>query len=381
MKRMSRLFIAGLAAAVLAGCGSSSKTELPPAELEKFEAEVELDRVWKRNIGVGQGKLYNTLVPALDGLRLYAADARGRVVAMDREDGSVAWQVKLKEPLSGAVGTGGGRVLVGTLDGKVIALDETDGSEVWRATVSSEVLAPPQSNGDVVVVQTQDDKLFALDISSGARRWLYESTQPVLTVRGHSTPVVSLRQVFAGLSSGRVVSVAADNGIPIWEQRIAQPKGRSELERMVDIDGKLVLDDRTLYAASFQGNLAALDAESGTQRWQHNASSHGGPAIGFGSVYLSHADGVVEAVDQNRGSTLWRNEDLQRRRLTAPVTFSSYVAVADFEGYVHLLAQTDGRMVGRIRVDRKGVRVAPIVVGDALFVFGNSGDLVALKLD
>ncbi len=381
MKRMSRLFIAGLAAAVLAGCGSSSKTELPPAELEKFEAEVELDRVWKRNIGVGQGKLYNTLVPALDGLRLYAADARGRVVAMDREDGSVAWQVKLKEPLAGAVGTGGGRVLVGTLDGKVIALDETDGSEVWRATVSSEVLAPPQSNGDVVVVQTQDDKLFALDISSGERRWLYESTQPVLTVRGHSTPVVSLRQVFAGLSSGRVVSVAAENGIPIWEQQIAQPKGRSELERMVDIDGELLLDDRTLYAASFQGNLAALDAESGTQRWQHRASSHAGPAVGFGSVYLSHADGVVEAVDQNRGSTLWRNEDLQRRRLTGPVAFSSYVAVADFEGYVHLLAQTDGRLVGRIRVDRKGVRVAPIVVGDTLFVFGNSGDLVALKLD
>lgn len=153
MKRMSRLLIAGFAAAVLAGCGSSSKNELPPAELEKFEAEVELDRVWKRNIGVGQGKLYNTLVPALDGLRLYAADARGRVVAMDRDDGSVAWQVKLKEPLSGAVGTGGGRVLVGTLDGKVIALDETDGSEVWRASVSSEVLAPPQSNGDVVVVR------------------------------------------------------------------------------------------------------------------------------------------------------------------------------------------------------------------------------------
>lgn len=381
MNRMSRLFVAGVAAAMLVGCGSSSKKELPPAELEKFEAEVELDRAWDRNIGVGQGKLYNTLVPALDGLTLYAADARGRIVAMDRDDGSVLWKVKLKEPVSGAVGTGGGRVLVGTLDGKVIALDETDGSEVWRATVSSEVLAPPQSNGDVVVVQTQDDKLFALDISSGERRWLYESTQPVLTVRGHSTPVVDLRQVYAGLSSGRLVSIAAENGIPIWEQRIAQPKGRSELERMVDIDGDLVVSDGALYAASFQGNLAALDAESGAVRWQHPASSHGGPAVGFGSVYVSHADGVVEAIDQSRGTSLWRNDDLQRRSLTAPVAFSSYVAVADYEGYVHLLAQTDGRLVGRIRVDRKGVRVAPIVVGDTLYVFGNSGDLVALKLD
>ena len=380
MKLMSRYLAVGLSALVLAGCGSSSKKELPPAPLEKFTAEVSLERSWKRNIGVGQGKLYNTLTPALDGLALYAADARGRVVAMDRDTGSVSWQVRLKEPLSGAVGAGGGRVMVGTLDGQVITLDENDGSELWRAQVSSEVLAPPQTNGDVVVVQTQDDKLVALDISSGDQRWIYEASLPVLTVRGTSTPVVSLRQVYAGLASGRVVSLAADSGIPLWEERIAQPQGRSELERMVDIDGDLLLSGQSLYVASFQGNLAALDAESGNMRWQRPVSSYVGPAAGFGSVYVSHANGVVEAVDQNRGNSLWRNESLMRRQLTAPVAFSSYVAVADFEGYVHLLAQTDGRLVGRIRVDRKGVRVAPIALGDTLYVFGNSGDLAALKL-
>lgn len=380
MKLISRYLAVGLSALVLAGCGSSSKKELPPAPLEKFTAEVSLERSWKRNIGVGQGKLYNTLTPALDGLALYAADARGRVVAMDRDTGSVSWQVRLKEPLSGAVGAGGGRVMVGTLDGQVITLDENDGSELWRAQVSSEVLAPPQTNGDVVVVQTQDDKLVALDISSGDQRWIYEASLPVLTVRGTSTPVVSLRQVYAGLASGRVVSLAADSGIPLWEERIAQPQGRSELERMVDIDGDLLLSGQNLYVASFQGNLAALDAESGNMRWQRPVSSYVGPAAGFGSVYVSHANGVVEAVDQNRGNSLWRNESLMRRQLTAPVAFSSYVAVADFEGYVHLLAQTDGRLVGRIRVDRKGVRVAPIALGDTLYVFGNSGDLAALKL-
>ncbi len=380
MKLMSRYLAVGLSALVLAGCGSSSKKELPPAPLEKFTAEVSLERSWKRNIGVGQGKLYNTLTPALDGLALYAADARGRVVAMDRDTGSVSWQVRLKEPLSGAVGAGGGRVMVGTLDGQVITLDENDGSELWRAQVSSEVLAPPQTNGDVVVVQTQDDKLVALDISSGDQRWIYEASLPVLTVRGTSTPVVSLRQVYAGLASGRVVSLAADSGIPLWEERIAQPQGRSELERMVDIDGDLLLSGQSLYVASFQGNLAALDAESGNMRWQRPVSSYVGPAAGFGSVYVSHANGVVEAVDQSRGNSLWRNESLMRRQLTAPVAFSSYVAVADFEGYVHLLAQTDGRLVGRIRVDRKGVRVAPIALGDTLYVFGNSGDLAALKL-
>lgn len=380
MKLMSRYLAVGAAALLLAACGSSSKKELPPAELEKFTAEVELERSWKRNIGSGQGKLYNTLTPALDGLSLYAADARGRVIAMDRDDGSVIWRKRLKERTSGAVGAGGGRVMIGTLDGEVIVLDDTNGEELWRASVSSEVLAPPQTNGDVVVVQTQDDNLVGLDISNGEQRWIYEASLPVLTVRGHSTPVVNIRQVFAGLASGRVVSLAADSGTVIWEERIAQPQGRSELERMVDIDGQLLLTDNALYVAAFQGNLAALEPESGTLRWQHPASSHGGPGAGFGSVYISHANGAVEAFDQARPRSLWRNESLLRRKLTAPVAFSSYVAVADFEGYVHLLAQTDGRLVGRVRVDRKGVRVPPIVLGDTLYVYGNSGNLVALKL-
>lgn len=380
MKLMTRTLAAGLAALLLAGCGSSSKKELPPAELEKFTAEVQLERNWKRNIGVGQGDLFNNLQPALDGLTLYAADAKGRVVAMDRDTGKTNWQVKLKEPLSGAVGVGGGRVMLGTLNGRVITLDENDGSELWRAQVSSEVLAPPQTNGDIVVVQSQDDKLVALDIGTGEQRWIYESSLPVLTVRGHSTPVVSLHRVYAGLASGRVVALDAENGIPLWEQRVAQPQGRSELERMVDIDGRLLLDDQTLYAATYQGNLVAIDAESGNIRWQRPTSSHAGPGAGFGSVYLSKADGSVEAYDQNRATPLWTNDSLLRRQLTGPVAFSSYVAVADFEGYLHLLAQTDGRLVGRVRVDRKGVRVAPIVQSGVLYVYGNSGDLAAYQL-
>ena len=369
-----------LAGLLIAGCSGSGKKELAPAELQDFTAEVELERTWKRNIGAGQGKLYNQLMPSLDGLTLYAADARGRVVAMERDTGEVKWQVKLKEDVSGAVGTGGGRVMVGTLDGQVIVLDEADGSEMWRAQVSSEVLAPPQTNGDVVVVQTLDDKITALDISDGSQRWIYESSVPVLTVRGHSSPLISRGRVFAGLSSGQVVGLAADSGLPIMETRVAQPQGRTELERMVDIDGELLLVDETLYVTSYQGALAAVDVNTGSVRWQKQASSLVGPGEGFGSVYVSHADGRVEALDRTRGESLWVNDSLMRRNLNAPVAYSSYIAVADFDGYVHLLAQTDGRLVGRVRVDGDGVRAPAIVLGDTLYVYGNSGDLVALKL-
>ncbi len=380
MKLISRYIVAGLAALLLVGCGSSGKKELPPQKLEKFETEVTLKRIWKRNIGVGQGKLFSNLQPDLDGLTLYAADVKGRVLALDRDTGAVNWQIKLKEPLSGAVGVGGGRVMLGTLDGQVITLSEEDGSELWRAQVSSEVLAPPQTNGDVVVVQSQDDKLLALDISTGEQRWIYESSLPVLTLRGHSAPVVSLHRVYAGLASGRVVALDAANGIPLWEQRVAQPKGRSELERMVDIDGRLLLDGQMLYAATYQGNVVALDSDSGDIRWQRPVSTYAGPALSYDGVYVSQANGAVEAFDKNRARPLWTNESLLRRKLSGPVAFSSYVAVADFEGYLHLLAQTDGRLAGRIRTDSKGVRVPPIVQGDTLYIYGNSGDLAAYQL-
>ncbi|WP_092389839.1 outer membrane protein assembly factor BamB [Halopseudomonas salegens] len=370
----------GLSTLVLAGCGSSGNT-LPPAELEDFTAEVELERDWRRNVGSGQGRGFNRLQPSLDGITLYAADASGRVVAVDRDDGSVQWQARVDEPLTGAVGSGSGVVMLGTREGEVIVLDSNDGSEAWRAQMTSEVLAPPQTNGDVVVVQTQDDKVTALDITTGEQRWIYEASQSVLSVRGHAAPVATLRQVFAGMSGGRVVALEASSGLLQWDQRIAQPQGRSELERMVDIDGDLLLSGQNVYAASFQGNLAAIDGNSGELRWQRSASSHNGPAAGFGQVYLSRADGTVEAFDQNSGASAWSNDSLARRQLTAPTTFSSYVAVADFEGYVHLLAQTDGRLVARTRVDRKGVRAAPIAVGDRLFVYGNSGNLVALRIE
>lgn len=371
--------VMGLAALALVGCGSSGNT-LPPAELERFDAEVELERDWRRNVGTGQGRQFNRLQPSLDGVTLYVADANGRVLAVDRDDGSVQWQTRLREPLTGAVGSGAGVVMVGTRDGEIIVLDSDDGSELWRAQMTSEVLAPPQTNGDVVVVQTQDDKVTALDISSGEQRWIFEASQAVLSVRGHAAPVATLRQVFAGMGNGRVVALDARSGLPQWDQRIAQPQGRSELERMVDIDGRLLLSGQNVYAASFQGNLAAIDSESGQLRWQRPGSSHTGPAAGFGQIYLSHANGTVEAFDQDRGTSAWTNDSLARRQLTAPVAFSSYVAVADFEGYVHLLAQTDGRLVARTRVDRKGVRAAPIAVGDRLFVYGNSGNLVALQI-
>lgn len=370
-----------LALATLAvGCSSNSTKELPPAELPDIQEEVRLDVQWSRSIGNGQGELYNQLTPAADGDRLYAAAANGDVLALDRLSGAKLWETELDLPVSGGVGAGYGLVLVGTLKGEVVALEASSGEERWRARVSSEVLSAPATNGDVVVVQTQDDRLIAFDAGSGAQRWIYENSPAVLTLRGTSSPVMTNRLVMAGLSSGKVLALDASRGIPLWEQRVALPQGRSELERVVDIDGNLLLSGGTLYVVTYQGKVAAIDADSGRPLWNREASSYAGLAQGFGSVYVSLANGAVEGIDERATSALWSNDALLRRQLSSPEVFSSYVAVGDLEGYLHLLSQVDGHFVGRKKIDGSGLRVRPLVIGEWIYVYGNSGKLVALTL-
>nr|WP_276583823.1 outer membrane protein assembly factor BamB [Pseudomonas sp. RIT-PI-AD] len=374
-------YAAVLALAVaIAGCSSNSKKELPPAELTNFTEEVKLETEWSQSVGDGQGEAYNLLVPAVDGERIFAADVEGVVMAMDRLTGKVIWKDDLDLPVSGAVGAGYGLVLLGTLKGEVVALDADSGEEKWRARVTSEVLAPPATNGDVVVVQTQDDRLIALDAATGSQRWIYENTPAVLTLRGTGAPIVTNNLAVAGLSTGKVIALDVQRGLPVWEQRVAVPQGRSELDRVVDIDGGLLLSGSTLYVATYQGRVAGLDLESGRILWQREASSYVGVAQGFGNVYVSLASGTVEGVDERSSSALWSNDALARRQLSAPEVFSSYVAFGDFEGYLHLVSQVDGRFVGRERIDSDGLRARPLAVGDMLYVFGNSGKLVALKI-
>jgi outer membrane protein assembly factor BamB len=367
-------------AVLAAGCSSNSQKELPPAELTSFKEEVVLHKEWSRSIGDGQGKTYNMLVPAVEGEHIYAADVTGEVYSLDRMTGDVIWKKDLDQPVSGAVGVGSGLVLLGTLRGEVVALDSTTGEEKWRSRVNSEVLAPPATDGDVVVIQTQDDRVLGLEASTGSQRWAYDSTPAVLTLRGTGAPIINNHVAMAGLSTGKVVALDTGNGVPVWESRVAVPTGRSELERVVDIDGGLLLADNTLYVASYQGRMAGLDLTSGRVNWQRDASSYAGVAQGFGSVYVALANGTVESIDERSTSALWTNDSMARRQLSAPEVFSSYVAVGDFEGYLHLLSQVDGRFVGREKIDGDGIRARPLVVGSMIYVYGNSGKLEALTI-
>ncbi len=355
----------------------------PPKELLEITSEVELDRLWSVNVGNGQGDNYTKLTPAIDNNVIYAASENGTVVAVAMSSGDVLWRNRLDDVvITGGVGAGGGLVVFGTRDAEVVALSQQDGEVVWISQVTSEVVAPPVSNSDIVVVQTVDDKVAALEVSDGARRWIYESTQPALTLRGTSRPVITpLDTVVAGFSNGTLVSVSVDDGVFRWEERVAVPDGRYDIDRVIDVDGDLLLDGNRVIASSYQGNLIALDIVNGRIVWGlQDASSYHGLARGFGNLYYCNDESLVIAVRDNSEDVAWENEDLQYRAITAPTTVGNYVAVADFEGYLHLISQIDGRIVGRTRVDDDGVRANLLASNGRLYAFGNGGTLMALEL-
>ena len=365
----------------LSGCAIFDDDDVDqPAELVDFEQELSLERRWSVNVGDGQGEYYNQLTPAVDREFIFAASADGVVMAINRDSGDVEWRDRTDDMISGAVGAGYGMVLYGTREAEVVALEQISGRELWRSTVSSEVVSAPQSNGRIVALQTVDGKLVALDASTGEQRWIYETTIPALTLRGSSKPVFAGNTVLAGFANGMVAAINANNGFLLWEERVAVPQGRYDIERVIDVDGDLLLAGNTLLASSYQGNLMGFDVQSGRITWGLEASSYHGLAQGFGNIYYVNDQSQVIALRSNTDQVVWENDDLHLRRLTAPRTLGNYVAVGDFEGYLHLMSQIDGHFVSRVRVDRKGIRGNIVADSNTFYVFGNSGNLSAYSI-
>ena len=372
--------------ALLAGCGvlgsifGAEETE-QPAELVDFDPEVNFERLWRVNVGNGQGEQYNRLTPAIEGDTIYVAANNGRVMAIERDSGNRLWRVDLDYEISGGVGLGSDLLFLGTTDATLLALDKTDGELVWMTETSSEVLSVPVSSGDIVVVQSIDSRLAGYDVSNGEQIWIYENTMPALTIRGTSSPIIAGDFVLAGFDNGLVVSVALDNGTLNWDSRIAIPTGRSEMQRLIDVDAELVINNGALLVPTYQGFLTVLDITSGQILWGVEESSLVGVGTGFGNIYISDDRGHVKAYRRGaQDPEIWVNDQLDLRQVSSPVGFNNYIAVGDFEGYLHLLAQVDGRFVGRYRVGREGLRIIQFRNG-ILYAYGNNGDLVALRVE
>ena len=371
-----------LIALLASGCSIfSADDEIKPAELQEIDAQVELLPQWKKGTPSHNYDFWTSLEIASDDSALYIADHGGSVVSLDVATGKELWAVELDSRISGGVGYGGNKVLLGTIEGQVLALNAQDGTLLWTATVSSEVLSSPTGNDKIVVAQSIDNKIYALDAETGNELWQHDSGAPILSVRGNSSAVILNNMLIAAFDNGKLIAFNSENGSLKWETRLALPKGKTELERMIDIDGKPLVVGDIIYSVSYQGRLGALTRGTGRNLWFQDSSSHFSPAYSDGMLFVTEAkDDSISSFKAGNGILAWKNDQLLYRGLTGPASLSGTIAVADAEGYVHLINPGDGSFVGREKVDGSGVSSPLLVVGESLIIQANNGSVSAYKI-
>ena len=369
-------FAAALGGMVLAGCASAPPA-VPPTELTPITAEVTPARRWSASVEeAGRGRFE----PWVDAERVVVADGKGRVTAFDRDGGRRLWVTELDERLASGVGGDANgdaatRLYVGSADGVVHAVDAATGERLWNATVSSEVRVAPVEAFGAVVVRSVDGRVVALEPEDGGERWSVSNTPPALTVAGYSRPLLVDGGALVGLDDGRVVALALDTGRAIWESVLSVPSGRSEVERLVDVDADPLVGDAGIYVVGYQGRAARLEPARGQVVWSRPMSSTAGLALAGDRLVVVDEEDGLHALERESGRELWSSESLRGRRLSPPAVLPGGDAfvVGDFEGYLHVVALDDGRLIGRTRPARGPITSRPVVDDGRVFVLGEDG--------
>ena len=384
-KARTGVLFAGLlaAAALVSGCGifgGDKDEELEPRELVEFRPTLPVKRAWNAKLGGGSELLRLALSPAGNEERVYAASRDGTVSAFDAASGKRLWRTELEVPLSAGPGFGANRVVVAGSSGHLVCLAADDGREIWRVNIAGESLAPPRVSNDSVVAYTIDGRLSVRSLFNGRERWTLEQALPPLTLRGSAPPVVVGSTVIAGFDNGRLVAAGLADGDTRWEVMLSPPTGRSDLERLSDVDGAIAAVGQDVYATSYQGRMAALAVESGQMLWTRDISTHVGLAADLENIYVVSDTGEVIAMSRRNGTELWRHDLLLRRQPTTPVVYRNTVVVGDLEGFVHFFSNADGAPVSRVRVGKGMLSGPPAVIGNRLYVQSESGELAAFEI-
>lgn len=386
--RSLRLLAAtAVAVAVLSGCttiknvldGRGKDRSTEPTALVQITPSVTVSKLWSASLGKGEDKLGIGQHPAIVDGRVYAAALEGGVSAFDLRTGQSLWRYASELPLSGGPGAGEGLVVVGSLEGDVIALDAANGAEKWKSKVSNEVIAAPAVGGGLVFVHSNDGRVTALDAATGERRWFYSADIPALTVRGNGGMTLGPGILFVGNDNGTLVALSTADGSPMWRTPVAEPEGRSELDRMADVDGEAVLDNTTLYATSHKNHTVAIDGPSGQVMWDRGNGGARGLGVSNSAVVVTDPIGNVYGLDKNTGGALWQQPGLAYRNVSAPSVQGDFAVVGDLEGVVHWLRLTDGAFAARSSVGG-AITGKPVVSDGIVVVQTTEGQLAAFGL-
>ena len=376
-RRPRRRVLLGFLAAtavVLAGCGLFGEKKTPPAPLPEFQSTVALGTGWRVSVGGARGAL---LQPAIAENAIYAAAADGTVLRIDPASGSAVWRADVDSRISAGVGADGFTVAVGTVRGEVIALD-ADGKVRWRAQATSDIVDPPLVGRGLVIVHSTDHRVAAFEADTGKRRWTYNRQLPALTLRASTEMAFAGDNVLVGFPGGRLVAIALVNGAARWEATISEPRGTTEVERLADVLGPVVVAEGMACAASFQGRVTCADPATGSLRWTRELSAGAGLGRDRRALYAVDSTSQLHALAADGGASLWRNDRLTHRKLTTPLAAGGLVMVGDLAGYVHVLSAAEGGFVARLQVDSSAITARPMAWNDSVVVLTSGGTLALL---
>ena len=391
---------------LLVGCGSSPSSVLPPLELTPLTNQVDVSRKWSFTAGEGVNDFYLKLKPVFNNGTGYIVDYKGYLQAFTVKDGKQLWDTELKMQVSAGLTLTNKKIFFGTSKGEVVALkiersDSENVKELWRAQLSSEVLSRPATANGMIVVKTIDGRVYGLNADSGNQIWVYDRTVPRLTLRGSSSVLIVNDIVISASDNGKLAALNLKSGKLLWETTIAVAKGRNQLERVIDMDVDPVIVDDVIYVTGYQGRIAAVKIGSGQLIWSRDFSSYSGLYVDAYRVYVTDAMGQVWALNRYNGSTLWRQDNLLRRRLTAPEAYDNYIVVGDYDGFLHWLNREDGKMIARKQINKddvfaedeedkelnllfskwNNILVRPLLVDGLLLSLDRVGHLEAFKIE
>ncbi len=381
MKKWINVILIATVCTLITGCNSYGTDNTPkPTKLNAIDTTVHIKEVWSASSGSGVGDHYLKLGTAFDNNRLFVADAKGALIALDANTGSRFWRISTKLPITAGPTASAGLVIVGTSNAIVTAFNQQDGKLVWQITAPSEVLAAPAISGDIVIIKTIDGQLTALDVKTGALKWHYQEDVPSLILRGSSSVVFDKDLVIAGFENGKVIALDLVTGKRVWQKAISTPLSSNIIANMVDIDATPIIQNGVVFAASYQGNIMSLGLANGQTLWEHTVSTFSGIAANAKNIFVSEADSSMTAFDAATGSVVWTQKDLLYRKITGPVVFKDMVVVGDAEGFLHFMSQETGKFVAREKATRKGILATPLVVNDTLYINTTNGYVIAYRI-
>lgn len=380
LKHLPLFSSALLSACLLTGCGFFDKDNTPePKPLVDYKAEINPKLLWTTRAGSGVDDEYQRLSPALHASSIYTTSLSGTVTSVNKDSGKINWQVHTALPLSTGPSVGHGLVIAGSRQGDVIALQESDGSTRWKTTLPGELLATPAVGNDSVVVKAVDGYTRALSLQDGHELWSFQQTEPNMILRGSSTPIIHDGNVFVGYANGNLAKLSPKNGQLLWMQSIAIPEGAFAIQRMIDIDADPIIEGHRIFAATYQGKIAALSWNTGSILWSHDISSYTGMVADNSALYISDAKSHLWSFNAGNGTINWKQNELEARIVSGPALMGNYVVVGDGQGFLHWLSKQDGHVAGR-QFAGSAIYAAPIAENGVLYAITNKGYLLAYKL-